>query len=129
MWVSNAPWALTGYGVQTRLFVPRLKAAGHEVVVLPYYGLEGGPLVWNGIQCLPRGRDPVGLDVIGPHSEAFEIDLTITLMDAWAVDPQRFAAHGVRWVPWFPVDMEPLPPPCGTAGPAGLRDDRVQPVR
>jgi glycosyltransferase involved in cell wall biosynthesis/predicted O-methyltransferase YrrM len=111
LWVSNAPWASTGYGVQTRLFVPRLRAAGHEVAVLAFYGLEGGPIVWNGIPCLPRGRDPVGLDVIGHHSDSWQADLVITLVDAWAIDPQRFAGHGIRWVPWFPVDMEPLPPP------------------
>jgi hypothetical protein len=28
-WFSNSPWASTGYGVQTRLFVPRIRKLGH----------------------------------------------------------------------------------------------------
>lgn len=31
----------------------------------------------------------------------------ISLMDAWVCDPQNYR---VKWIPWFPVDMNPLPP-------------------
>lgn len=32
----------------------------------------------------------------------------ITLMDAWVCEPHQYG-HGVRWLPWFPIDSEPLP--------------------
>ena len=53
-WFSNAPWAASGYGVQTKLFAPRLKEAGHEIGITAFYGLEGSVINWNGIQIYPR---------------------------------------------------------------------------
>ena len=40
VWVSNAPLAATGYGTQTKRFVPKLIAAGHDVAVHCFFGLE-----------------------------------------------------------------------------------------
>jgi glycosyltransferase involved in cell wall biosynthesis len=112
-WHSNAPWAKTGYGQQTALFAPRLKALGHAVAVQAFYGLEGGVLMWNGIPVYPRAYHQYGMDTIAAHSQHFKADITLTLLDAWvyeATNPQyNFSA--MRWCPWFPVDMEPIPPP------------------
>jgi hypothetical protein len=30
---SNAPWAASGYGQQTKLFAPRLRDLGHHVAI------------------------------------------------------------------------------------------------
>jgi hypothetical protein len=35
-------------------------------------------------------------------------DITITLLDLWVYDPTAFDPR-VRFVPWFPVDQEPIP--------------------
>ena len=113
-WMSNAPWARTGYGNQTLLFAPRLQKLGHEVAVTAFYGLEGGVLNWNGIKVYPRGYDGFGLDVMSAHAAHFHADILITLMDAWVVNPALIMA-GTRWVPWFPVDHDPLPPPVKNA--------------
>lgn len=108
-WLSNAPWAPTGYGNQTNVFVPRLQRLGHELAVIAYYGLEGGVLNWNGIPVYPRAYHPYGQDVAAAHALQFRADILISLMDAWVCQPE--ALKGVPWCPWFPVDMEPLPPP------------------
>jgi glycosyltransferase involved in cell wall biosynthesis len=113
-WLSNAPWAKTGYGNQTGLFTPRLAAMGHDVAVIAFYGLEGGILGWtanNGksIPVYPKGFHPYGQDIMSAHTRHYGADIMISLMDAWVVQPEMVVA-GVKWVPWFPVDMEPLPP-------------------
>ena len=108
-WHSNAPWAATGYGNQTRIFVPRLKALGHEVAVISFYGLEGGIINWNGIPIYPKGANVYGQDVLGAHSGHFGTNVTISLLDAWVFQPDMWPQS--LWIPWFPVDMEPIPPP------------------
>lgn len=109
-WLSNAPWAPTGYGIQTALFLPRFEQAGHQVACIAFYGHEGTPINWNGIQVYGRGFAPWGLDVWDAHTRHFGANLTISLTDAWVLDP-AYLVSGVRWIPWFPVDHDPLPPP------------------
>jgi len=70
----------TGYGNQTRLFAPRLKALGHEVAISAFYGLEGGVLNLGGILVLPRGRTPYGQDIAAEHAINFQADILITLI-------------------------------------------------
>lgn len=108
LWWSNAPWVATGYGVQTRHFTRSLKSAGHDVGIATLFGLQGGPIQWEGFQVYP-GTSEVGNDGIGRHSESWNADLTISLFDAWPIEPESFRESGMRWVPWFPVDMDPLP--------------------
>lgn len=111
-WFSNAPWAKSGYGNQTALMTPRLKALGHEVSITAFYGLEGSPLGWNGMTVYPRGGHAYGQDVIAAHQAHAKADITISLLDAWVFTPEAetWRKSGMRWVPWFPVDMEPVPP-------------------
>lgn len=110
LWYSNSPWTRTGYGAQTALFVPRLQKLGHELAIHAWYGLMGGPLHWGDIPVYPlASRDTYGRDVIAAHSANFRADLTITLLDAWVFEP-ALHVHGMRWAPWFPIDMQPIPP-------------------
>lgn len=107
LWFSDAPWAATGYGVQTRLFAPRLRALGHDVALATKYGLQGGLLKFAGCQVYPNGRDEYSQDVLAAHSRHFGADVTVTLCDAAPLQPRLY--RGMRWVAWFPVDTEPLP--------------------
>lgn len=105
---SNAPWAATGYGNQTRLFASRIRDLGHEMTLSAFYGLEGAVLNWEGMKVLPRGGDPYGADVLPSHAELVGADIAMTLIDAWVYHPENWPST-MRWVPWFPIDCEPLP--------------------
>jgi glycosyltransferase involved in cell wall biosynthesis len=111
LWHSNAPWASTGYGVQTQLFAPRLRDLGHEVAISAFYGLEGGSIEWAGMPVYPKCFHPYGLDVIANHADDHKADIVITLVDAWVLDDQAITKSGAKWVPWFPVDHDPIPDP------------------
>lgn len=108
LWVSNAPWVGSGYGNQTQLFMPRIKALGHEMSCLAFYGHEGGPANYDGIPIFGNGFAGYGADMIGPVTQLTQADLTITLIDAWVYRSTEMFPQA-RWAPWFPVDMEPLP--------------------
>lgn len=110
LWSSNAPWARTGYGNQTAVFVPRIKALGHEIAIQAWYGLEGGFLNWNGVPVYPKAFHAFGQDIFSAHAANFGADIAITLIDAWVMEPRMHGQH-TRWLPWFPIDMEPVPPP------------------
>lgn len=108
-WLSNAPWAATGYGNQTALFLPRFKAAGHDVACIAFYGLEGTPINWNGITCYGKGLSAWGLDVADAHTNHYGARVCFSLVDAWVIEPAAFVS-GAKWIPWFPIDHDPLPP-------------------
>lgn len=107
LWASNAPWSSASYGIQTRLFVPRLTALGHDIAIATNYGLEGGMLRWGGCQLYPRGRDLWSQDVLAAHAHHFGADALLTLCELQACEPAAYT--GIRhWLAWFPVDHEPL---------------------
>lgn len=107
-WFSNAPWVPTGYGNQTKLSVPRLKALGHEISITSFYGLEGAPIEWDGIHVFPRAMHPYGQDIIGATAASVGADILITLLDAFVIEADNIPPT-IGWYPWFPVDHEPMP--------------------
>lgn len=112
LWHSNSPWAPTGYGNQTGLFAPRL-AKHHELVVSSFYGLEGAPLVWDGVRVLPGLGGTYGNESIPHHARKhFDGDLrgglVVTLMDVWVLDTQMCSQFDMTC--WVPVDHDPAPP-------------------
>ena len=106
LWDSNSPVMKTGYGMQTAIFTPRIKALGHEVTIFGYAGNQHTEIEWNGIRVLPAGAHAMGMDVIGYHYEQSGADVVIALTDCWAMSPQVMA-H-LPTVCWTPVDNEPL---------------------
>jgi glycosyltransferase involved in cell wall biosynthesis len=113
LWSANAPWATTGYGVQSKHILPRLQALGHEVGVFAWYGLQGGKMDASGVPVYPAGYDQYGNDILPAHCADFAADLFVTLIDLWVQDPalgQRASEECGRWVPWlawFPIDSSP----------------------
>lgn len=107
-WFSNAPWAKTGYGNQTNLFVPKI-ADDHEMSITAFYGLQGGIIMWQkGIPVFPVYRHNYGQDIWGAHARYVGADIIISLIDAWVMQPENLP-KGMKWYPWFPVDCEPMP--------------------
>jgi len=113
-WWSNAIWTHTGYGGQTRTFVPRVKALGHELIMGANYGLDGAILnLNNDIKIYPRGTEAVGNDILAAHAAKVQADIVLTLYDTWGFRNQSMESF--KWVPWMPVDHEPLPRAIGEA--------------
>lgn len=106
-WISNAPFTKTGYGVQTNLFLSKLKEMGHNLACLCYYGLEGAAINFNGIVCYPKAHHPYGMDILAAHAAHFRSDIIVSLMDAWVFTPG--ANGGIPWAAYYPVDHEPMP--------------------
>lgn len=105
LWHSGTPWAKTGYGTQTAMWVPRLASLGYEVAISAFGGLVAGPTEWEGFKVYPAGRHYVGADVLGQHAQHFGADLIITLLDTWTLEGFE---PPVPMACWMPLDAEPL---------------------
>lgn len=108
---GNSPFASTGYGNQFKLFIPLIKQLGHDVDIQAFFGHDMfcAPINWGGISITGRGFHPYGQDVILPHQKMMQADIVLSLMDAWVFDTEIIKQ--IRWVPWFPIDHDPVPPP------------------
>jgi glycosyltransferase involved in cell wall biosynthesis len=105
--MSNAPWAGTGYGQQTRLILKELRNRGHEPVCFAFYGLSGGSVEYDDYLVLPNTDfEDWGNDVIKAHSARSEAETVITLMDLFVLDPHRWKELTVPWIAWTPIDHE-----------------------
>jgi len=109
-WFSNSPLSSTGYGNQTKLFTPHLKNLGHEIEILAFHGVEPytSPYKWEGMNIHGRGFHPYGMDVAVPTYMLTKSDILLSLMDAWIFEMS--VIKQARWVPWFPIDHDPIPP-------------------
>lgn len=111
LWHSNSPHSPTGYGQQTALFAPGL-AKHYDLAISSFYGLEGSPIVWEGIPVLPGVGGQFGDDWLVRHAERFfggdpRDGLVVTLMDVWVLDPKWMGQ--LNTAAWVPVDHEPAP--------------------
>jgi len=104
-WFGNSPWSSTGYGVQTRLFVPRIAKLGHEMSITAFYGLQGGKVNFGGVPIYPVVKHPYGQDVMNAHAVHAGADAIISLFDIWPITDELT----LPWFPWFPIDHEPIP--------------------
>lgn len=108
-WLSNAPWAATGYGNQVKVFAPRIKALGHELAITAFWGHDGTPINWDGIPVYGKGFHPYGQDIMAAHASNFKADILLSLMDAWVIQTALLQSYKDRWYPWFPIDHDPVP--------------------
>lgn len=121
-WFSNAPWEPSGYGQQTALMVPELQRLGYDMAITAFHGLQGASLPWHtekshaeglpAVNVYPNWWHTWGSDVMTPHAMQFRAPVVISLFDIWVADLDMIgqAAHRTSWVPWTPIDSEPLPP-------------------
>ena len=112
---SNAPWAGTGYGVQTGLLCDSMMELGHEPHVSAFYGLEGAVIPYKGYNVWPKSCfEPYGNDVIRAHIANTGAQAVVSLIDLFVLDPDIWAKIDVPWIAWTPIDHEEI-------GPATLR--------
>ena len=115
---SNSPSAPTGYGVQTKLLIERLKRNDYDVASLSNYGLEGNistyQTPYGEIPHYPRGYTLYSGDVLESHHKHFlngrEIpNAILTLYDAWVyLDVPKL--ENLKFWSWTPVDHISIPP-------------------
>lgn len=123
LWKANAPWATTGYGVQSNSIIPRMLEMEEveDIGIFAYYGIMGaktrqkigvgkGITKYHTVDCYPLRADLWGNDVIHDHAADFGADLVVTLMDIWVL-ADDYGNRGFRWLPYMPIDMSPPPPP------------------
>jgi glycosyltransferase involved in cell wall biosynthesis len=122
LFLSNAPWASSGYSEQMALFVPRLRDQGHEVAMLCNYGLHGRETNWNGVTCFPSDGLWGNLN-LATFVDHWRADQVIALCDAWVLTPDKWP-DGLTAAVWAPVDHYPIPPPVLGV----LQSDRIRPV-
>jgi glycosyltransferase involved in cell wall biosynthesis len=104
---SNPPFAPTGYGQQTAIWLPRLSGLGYDIVVSAFSNLSGSPLTWeNKFRVMPAGQDPLGVDVLAAHCQLLPADLAITLLDCWPMDGSKL--KGLPLACWIPIDTDTL---------------------
>jgi glycosyltransferase involved in cell wall biosynthesis len=113
-WYSNSPKVASGYGTQTRMMLPRLRADGHEVSVLGLYGHDAGVEVFDTpsgpVPLWPKGSMHYGLDVVDAQARAWlgdEPGWVITLFDVWVL---RNIWKGLPVASWTPIDHSPVTP-------------------
>lgn len=131
LWVSNAPWANTGYGQQTAQMLPRL-AKDFAIAAMANYGLEAAATNWStpygDIPVYPRGMDTWSNDVIPAHAHDWFLrdkeaeNLIVTLFDVWVFKGDKWKEFPVA--SWTPIDHVPAPPDVS----AWCRQDYVYPI-
>jgi len=128
LWQSNAPFAPTGYGVQTAQVVQRLIADGHEVAVACNYGLQGAETIWGDVKLYPTGSNAYSDDILFAHSEHWGHGsdlprLVMVLYDVWPMENPTLERIP-KMAAWVPIDHQPAPPKVAK----WLRRKNVMPV-
>ena len=112
LYCSNAPWSASGYGVQGKSLLPRLRELDEveDIAMFAWYGLMGGIWEWEGFKIYPAWRDGYGNDMYRAHADDFKADVVITLIDSWVLRDLAKKLDPIKWWPWFPIDHEPVSP-------------------
>lgn len=113
-WYSNAVWAGTGYGTQTKQVVHRLQSAGHHIAIACNWGLQATRMTYDGIPHYPMGVDTWSNDTVEPvfrdwsyqHPDAKP--LVVALFDAWPLKGPAWDRMPVAI--WTMIDHLPAPP-------------------
>jgi glycosyltransferase involved in cell wall biosynthesis len=109
LWHSNSPYDTTGYSIQTTLFVPRLAALGHEILIHAPYSMRGAPVAWSEYTVLPRSGERLGGAELALTAAHNEVDAVIALSDLWQLLPGANLLRDIPFAHWAPVDCIPLP--------------------
>lgn len=109
LWLSAPMWAATGYGSQTALTVPKLAALPEvdAIAVAAVSELKAGAMGFQGVYHVasPLDPEPMQKRMVADHMEKMGMDVCISLIDVWTL---IMSLGDFRWIPWVPVDGEPL---------------------
>lgn len=124
LWLSNAFWAPSGYGEQSKLFIKRLQAAGHDVAMMCNFGIQEARWEIEGIQTYPADGSWGNL-ALPSYIKDWKADLVIALCDAHVLDVDKWPEDiGAPMAVWAPLDHYPIPPMVLHV----LQDKRIRPI-
>jgi glycosyltransferase involved in cell wall biosynthesis len=107
LWLSNYSLP-SAYALQSRLYIPRIKALGHSVTVLELANGRFPPRTVDGVDVIPVGKDVLGSDVVLEHFRRGAFHAVISLIDPWGMNPD--VLKHVPWYPFAPIDTQPVSP-------------------
>ena len=108
-WMSNAHWAMSGYGVFTRDLLTRLRDDKWDFAEIAFFGLQGNPAKVDDILVYPVMGDHFGSDALFYHNADFGAHVAFTMQDIWTLNPE-FISKIQHWIPYVPIDKDPVPP-------------------
>lgn len=108
-WNSNAVFCHSGYGCQSNLIVYGLLKAGFPIAHTAFYGLQGFPVVLDGLKIYPVIADTWGSDSMLLHSKDWNADINISYQDVWPLN-DGMMQKVKNWIPLAMIDSEPVNP-------------------
>lgn len=117
LWMSDPPTFFTGFGTVTREILTRLMRTDRYQIACLGWGYNGWPYDRQQIpfDIYPSYNPNLNRDILLKALEEFQPNILITLGDIWMVDwvvdlPNQWK---FKFLPYFPIDGEPLYPPWG----------------
>lgn len=101
---------MSGYGQQTAELLPLIRDAGYPIAASNFFGQSGGKFMLDGILQYPVINHTYGSDAMVLHGRDFKADVVFALQDQWVLNPQDLA-NTTRYIPWVPVDHDPITKP------------------
>jgi len=109
LWNSNSSWATSGYSNQSGEILPLIRDEGFPIAASNFFGQSGGKFMLDGILQYPVINHAYGSDAMVLHGRDFKADIVISLQDSWVLHPNDLQQVN-RYIPWLPVDHDPIPP-------------------
>lgn len=110
---GNATFSQSGYGVELDLMARGFLKDGWGVAQAANFGVQGYPIMHDGLKIYQQMADPYGSDALYYHSKNFGANLAISMIDSWTLDAnflKRMMDENIRWMPYIPIDQSPVPP-------------------
>lgn len=123
LWNSNSIHANSGYSVESRDILFRLKKDGWDIATIGFYGVEGYHVFLDGgdliderfsgtkLKVYPKMGDPWGNDAVLAHAQDYRANVVFAMQDIWALDPNMLNVLGqsnIKFCPYLPIDQEPV---------------------
>lgn len=105
LWSSTTPQVSTGYGVQTREIVNRLREAGHFIRIATKHFYPTWVTLPDGLEIF-EGND---FNLLGQMVKEERFDIILTYWDIWMLEGKR-QPERERWAAYIPIDTEWISP-------------------
>jgi glycosyltransferase involved in cell wall biosynthesis len=117
LWMSDPPTFFTGFGTVTKEILTRLSRTERYQIACLGWGYDGWPYDRQELpfDIYPSNNPNLNRDTLAKVLEEYQPHILVTLGDVWMIDWITDLPHRSRlkFVPYFPLDGEPLYPPWG----------------